>query len=166
MYVPNPNTPHFYSRVIGTAGFIANGIRLVSHAPFATHVDLITPEGTYIGAHAHDGVQERPADYCKPIWERRYAIPCLKTQAIGIVQDARARIGEKYDVGDIAGLAIQHDLHTIGRTQCAEFVFDIAFKRGVMMLNVLPERDFLITPEMYHLSPLLIGYCYYEKLTA
>jgi hypothetical protein len=162
MYKPDPNKPHFRLRFIAQDNFISDAIKVVSRAPRASHVEIITPNG-YLGAHAQGGIQERPENYCTPVWERRYALPCTPEQAEGILAEGHEHIGEKYDFIDCLGLLTQHDMHTKGRAQCAEFVFGLAFKHGIMMLNVDPARDFLVTPEMLHTSNLLIGHCYFVE---
>ncbi len=166
MYVPIG--PHIRSRVIGETGFsldpVNELIKLVSHSYAPTHVDMIHPDGEYVGARAQGGIQKRPVDYLSPKWERRYAIPCSHEQEAAVTAYMMAHIGEKYDFLDIAGIALQHDIHTLKRSICSQFGYSATYAdgKGLQMLNVLPGFSNLITPEMYHLCPYLIGRCYYE----
>ncbi len=43
------------------------------------------------------------------------------------------------------------------------FVFQVALAADLQMLNVLPQYANLVTPDTLHLSPLLIGRCYYQS---
>lgn len=153
---------HLGIRFINSSDLIGKGIDWVTNSLW-DHVEIQTPEGTYIGAHAGSGIQERPADYCKPTRERRYAIPCTDEQLAKILASARADIGIPYDYTDIVGLLL-HDrgIRSDTREICSEFVCQVALDGGIAMLNVQREFCHLITPETLHLSPLLIGHCTYS----
>jgi hypothetical protein len=152
----------FRIRFITESDLISDAIRLVTFSEWS-HVEIITDEGTYIGAHADGGIQERPADYCKPTRERRYAIPCTDAQLAAIMASARKDIGVPYDFLDIGGMFL-HDrgLHSKSREICSEWVFQKVWDSGIMMLNCMRDFSHLITPEMLHLCPLLIGRCTYS----
>lgn len=153
---------HIVIRFINGSDLIGKGIDWVTNSLW-DHVEIQTPEGTYIGAHAGGGIQERPADYCTPTRERRYAIPCTDEQLATILASARKDIGVPYDFLDIAGLLFHNrKLHHDSREICSEFVYQKAWVGGILMLNALPEYSHLITPETLHLSPLLIGRCTYS----
>ena len=149
-------------RFITERGFVSWGIRAVTFSEFS-HAELVSEdEQRYIGARSDGGVQDRPADYCKPIFERRYAIPCTDEQLAKTMAYARSKIGTPYNFKDIVGLLFHHDLATKGKFICSMFVFQSAWEGGLMMLNVLPDYANLVTPDSLHLSPLLIGKCYYS----
>jgi hypothetical protein len=152
----------FKLRFINSEGLVSAGINWVTNSLW-DHVEVETPEGTYIGAHANSGIQERPAGYCKPTRERRYSIPCTDEQLAKSLAYARAKIGTPYDYKDILGLFL-HDrrLNSKSREICSAFAFDVAWAGGIMMLNCLPGFRYLITPETLHLSSLLIGHCTYK----
>ncbi len=154
--------PSFQIRFINNDGFVARGISWVTNSLW-DHAEIMTDASTYIGAHAGSGVQERPANYCQPTRERRYAIPCTKAQLSAIMTSARADIGTQYNYLDIVGLLLrQRKLTTPGRVICSQWVFEKALVGGIQMLNVLPGFSHLVTPESLHLSPLLIGRCTYS----
>jgi uncharacterized protein YycO len=154
---------HLGMRFINGSGFIAHAIDWTTNSLF-DHAELLTPEGTYIGAHAGSGIQERPADYCKPTREKRYAIPCTDEQLAKAMTYARSKIGEPYNYQDILGLFLHNRrIDGKGRSICSTFVFDAAWIAGIMMLNCTPGYSYLITPETLHLSPLLIGHCTFSE---
>lgn len=127
-----------------------------------SHVEFILADGTYLGARASGGVEIRPANYCKPILERRYSIPCTDEAYEKIISFATSKIGTSYNFLDIIGLFLHADLTSAGKEICSMFVIQAMIAGGIQMLNVLPKYTNLITPEMLHLSSLLIGNCYYS----
>jgi len=151
----------FRIRFINSPGFVSEAIDWVTFSLW-DHAEIETETGTYIGAHAGTGVQERPADYCVPTRERRYAIPVTDDELAKIMAFARSKIGTPYNYVDIAGLFLHHDLTSPNREICSMFVFESALAGGVQMLNVLPGYTNLVTPETLHLSPLLIGRSFYS----
>lgn len=153
----------FRIRFITNPGFVSWAIRRATFSEFS-HAEIISEDQhSYIGAHAGSGVQERPLDYCHPTFERRYAIPCTEVQLAKIMFHARSRIGTSYSYGDIVGLLFHHNLPTHGRVICSMFVYQEALIGGIQMLNVLPDYANLVTPDSLHLSPLLVGNCYYSS---
>jgi len=149
-------------RFINSSGIVSAGIDWVTDSLW-DHVEIQMEEGTYIGAHAGTGIQERSADYCKPSRERRYAVPVTDEQLTAIMEFARSKIGTPYDYLDIAGLFF-HDRNLFSKSReiCSMFVLEAAMAGNLQMLNVLPGFTHLITPETLHLSPLLIGNCTYD----
>ena len=150
----------FRIRFITERDFVSWAIRRVTFSEFS-HVEIVSEDGrSYIGAHSDGGVQERPADYCLPSFERRYAIPCSDAQLEKIMAYARSKIGTPYNFLDIVGLLFHRNLTTKGRVICSMFVYLAALEGGIQMLNVLPEYANLVTPDSLHLSPLLVGRSY------
>ena len=150
--------PHFTIRFINNPGFVSSSIAWVTNSLFC-HVELGTPEGTWIGAHAGTGVQEHPANYCKPTRNYIYDVPCTQEQSDGILKYARNAIGTPYNYRDIAGLLFHHRrLTSPSRVICSQFCMDALLSVGIRALNVLPAYTYLITPETLHLSPILIGH--------
>jgi hypothetical protein len=152
----------FKIRFINSPGLVSGAINWVTNSLW-DHAEIITESGSYIGAHAGSGIEDRPADYCIPIRERRYSIPCTQDQLDRAMSYARSKIGTPYDYKDIVGLLF-HDrrLNSSSREICSAFTFDAAWAGGIMMLNCLPEFEYLITPETLHLSSCLIGNCTYD----
>lgn len=146
-------------RFILNRGFTSRTIARVTGSLFS-HVEFGTPDGTWIGAHIGDGIQERAANYCNPIREYVYEIPCTDAQQKTALCWMRSRIGTKYNVKDIVGLLFQvRSLRSPHRYICSQFVIDglLEFFGAGRVLNVLPEWAYRITPETLHLSPLFVG---------
>jgi hypothetical protein len=153
--------PLFRIRFMTAPGFVSWAIRRATFSEFS-HVEIETDRGTFIGAHSSGGVQERPGDYSKPSFERRYAIPVTPEQHGLIMAFAEGKIGTAYNFEDIAGLLIHDNMTSPDRLICSQFVFQAALAGGIQLLNVLPGYSNLVTPETLHLSPLLIGRCYLQ----
>ncbi len=150
-------TPVITIRFIRTPGFVASAICFWTNSLF-DHVEFGTPEGTWIGAHANSGIQERPANYCQPTREYVYEIPCAQLELDELLRWARLMIGTPYDYEDIAGMFLHNRmLNHPGRDICSEFVYLGLAHVGIRALNVLPDYAYLVTPEMLHLAPILIG---------
>jgi hypothetical protein len=147
-------------RFIRTAGSLATVTAWYTGSLFS-HVEFGTPTGTWIGARLIGGVQERAADYCKPVVEYTYDVPCTDEQLADHLTWMRSQIGTKYDWTDIIGLALQvRTLHRLHEYICSEF-----YARGMLrifgasqFLNVQDSWAYRITPETGHLSPLLVGH--------
>jgi len=149
---------HITVRFIQGNGFISRAIAWVTNS-YWSHTELGTPEGTWIGAHAGSGVQERPADYCNPRLDYVYDIPCTQLQSDAVLRYARNAIGCRYNYLDILGLLIHHrKLTTPSRVICSQFVMDCLMTAGIRPLNCLSQYSHLITPQTLHLSPMLIGH--------
>ena len=142
--------------------FVGRGIDWVTNS-LMDHTEIIMDSGDYLGARSSGGVMIRKPDYCKVTWERRYAIPCTDTQYNQIMAFATSKIGVKYNFSDIAGLLFKNrHLNNPNELMCAQFNLESAQAGGLEMLNVLPDYDYLITPEILHLSSLLRGNCFYR----
>ncbi len=153
-------------RFLSSDGFIGHAIDVVTNSLWS-HVEIGTPEGTWIGAHADGGVQERAANYCTPVRERQYTIPMSDDQQRAILQFARAKVGTDYNFADIAGLLFHSRiLNTPERFICSQFAMECFAAGGIWLLNVLPQYAYLVTPETLHLSPLLMGRCTLQKTAA
>lgn len=151
---------HIRIRFIRGTGFVSDAIARLTGSLFS-HVEFGTPEGTWIGAHLRGGVQERPAGYCKPTLEYVYDVPCTNAQLADHLVWMRSRVGAKYDVSDIVGLAFQvRKLHKLNAYICSEF-YALGMLRifgPYRFLNVKEAWAYRITPETGHLSPLLAGH--------
>ena len=143
-------------RFITEADPISFAIRKVTRS-LLSHVDFGTPEGTWIGAHAIHGVQERSADYCQPTWSRTYDLEVTDSQLAKALALARSKIGDKYDFATTIGILFDCDRSTDGTEDCSMFVFEVLLAIGIQSLNVLRHFSNLVTPEMLHTSTIWIG---------
>lgn len=146
-------------RFIRNKGFTSSAIARVTGSLFS-HVEFGTPAGTWIGAHIGDGIQERPANYCSPQLEFVYEIPCTVYQERMILAWARRKIGTKYNTLDIVGLLFQaRSVRSPQRYICSQFCTEglLHVLGASKVLNVLESWAYRVTPEMLHLSPVLVG---------
>jgi uncharacterized protein YycO len=148
-------------RFITEADLISDAIRVETWSPFS-HVEFILDDGTYLGAHASGGVAIRPAYYCKPTREERYAIPCTQEQKDAILAYAHSQIGKPYDFTDIVGILIHRDWHAEDSWICSELVAAAFEKGGLPLLHTPMGIVSRITPEQDYLSSLLINRMTYQ----
>ncbi len=158
--------PVILQRFIKNRGLASDVIAEDTDSLFS-HAEFGTPEGTWIGAHIDGGVQERAADYCDPVRDYRYEIPLPSELALEQwLTLIRADIGLDYNVTGILGLATHiRALNNPHAVDCSEWCAEklIEFLGAPKVLNVLPERAYLITPEDLHLSPLFVGRMVYRR---
>jgi hypothetical protein len=150
--------PALTIRFINEPGIVSRLITWTTNSLFC-HCEGLGRDGqSWVGAHSGTGVQSRAHDWCKPTFERRYAIPVINDQYEAAMRFMDSKIGCPYDYTDIAGLALRN---RIGASDheiiCSAFMLLWLQAAGLWPLNVLPEWAYLVTPETLHLSPLLIG---------
>jgi hypothetical protein len=148
-------------RFVDAGGFITWGINRETNSLWP-HVEFGTPQGTWIGAHADGGWQERPADYCKPKREAIYDVPCIQEAQVAHLFRIRTLIGKvPYNRLDIIGLLIKNrKLSTPHAVICSQGVSDecLILWGPYRYLNVAPGFTHLVTPEMVHLTPIIVGH--------
>lgn len=153
------SSPCIRVRFVANDTFVSKAIRRLTGSLFS-HVEFGTPQGTWIGALAGSGIQERPADYCRPSLAYVYEIPCTQAQQHLALKRMRARIGTKYNYSDIVGLLFQaRRMTSPSRLICSQFCTEgLLYVFGAQrVLNVQPEWAYRITPETLHLSPVFVG---------
>lgn len=146
-------------RFITADGVVSAAIRKITGSLFS-HVEFGTPEGTWIGAHIEDGIQERAADYCSPTREYVYEIPTTEAVQVLALGWMRSQIGKKYNTLDIVGLMLQaRSVRSMNRYICSQFCTEGLLQAfgAERVLNVLASWDYRITPETLHLSPIFVG---------
>lgn len=153
-------------RFIDGRGFISRAITLDTNSLF-DHTELgVLEDATdwkkgvsgWLGAHAKGGVEIRKPDYCTPFRDYRYAVPVTQDAYNKAMTFAHAQVGVKYDLSDIAGLLLRvRRFHSPSREICSELMLQVAQAAGLNPLNVDPPYAYLVTPDMFHLSPIFIG---------
>lgn len=151
-------------RFILGQGLVSRGIAWWTNSLFS-HVEFGTPEGTWIGAHDHGGIEERPANYSQPVREYIYAVPCSMETQTSALAWMRSQVGKTpYNFGDIGGLLF-HVRKWVGSSKrriCSEFVILglLQFFGAERVLNVLGTSwaAARITPETAHLAAVLVGH--------
>lgn len=107
-------------RFVHCPDMISNGIILQTGGRYS-HVEAVTPDGKYLGAHADGGVQARPADYDKGKFDRQRFLELAADEAMAakFYHYLNAVIGEPYDLGAIAGFVSHISIHQQGHTICS-----------------------------------------------
>ena len=124
---------------------------------WASHAEVIMPDGTYLGAHADGGVEARPAGYdatYKPL-ELIVHVPATEDQAAACYAFLTSELGKPYDLGAIADLALGAVRPIAGESQedwrdpaawfCSELVM-AALDHAGLFPNGLPVTPRHITP--------------------
>lgn len=88
---------------------------------WCSHVEAVTPEGLYLGAHASGGVQARPADYDKGKFDREQFVelPADDKMTEEFYAFLNRHIGEPYDFKAIAGFVLHRDFHLAAHAICS-----------------------------------------------
>lgn len=115
------------------------------------HVDIVTPEGTLIGAHIKGGIQERPADYETWGLRLRVTLQVSEEKAATFHAYARSMIGTPYDSRDIFGIALgDARLHVDGKMICSQFAAVASDdKSGIVLVD---KDKWQVSPEELRLA--------------
>jgi hypothetical protein len=108
-------------RFVTSHDLVSDAIRFAEAFPWS-HVEAVTPAGTYLGAHAHGGVLDRPADYDKGQFsaERFVEIADVAPETVAAFYAfLGTKIGTPYDYAAIFGFVSRLDLHTTGEVICS-----------------------------------------------
>lgn len=128
-------------------------IRRVTYSPFS-HVDVVMPDGTLLGARMSGGVQARPANYAKFDTVALFTIQLPADDEAKFYAFLHAQLGKPYDKSGIANLAIQNrNWHDDDSWFCSELVA-AAFEHAGHPLVIVPNAD-RVTPRDVSISPLL-----------
>jgi hypothetical protein len=112
----------------------------------------------WLGAHASGGVKIRALNYCNPSRDYRYAVPVGPSEYAACMNFGMTKVGTSYDLLDILGLAARiRRLHSPSREICSEFAYQVTEAGNLKALNVEPSFSYLITPDLFHASPLFRG---------
>lgn len=99
---------------------ISNGI-IFQTGGLYSHVEAVTPDGKYLGAHCDGGVLARERDYDAGRFDRERFLELAASadMAAGFYHYLNAVVGEPYDFGAIAGFIGHLDVHQKRRTICS-----------------------------------------------
>jgi hypothetical protein len=94
---------------------------LVQTGGLYSHVEAVTPDGKYLGAHSDGGVLARPSDYDAGKFDRQLFLdlPADNVMALKFYSYLNACLGEPYDFGAIAGFVAHFDIHQKHRVICS-----------------------------------------------
>jgi hypothetical protein len=126
---------------------IVHGETMMPFAP--SHVEAVTPNGYYLGAHTDTGVEERKPGY-DSTWvalELILPLPATAEQHDSFYSYLRAHIGDPYDWQAIPGFLVPGHHHTLGHTICSALCV-MALRAKNWFPFPLPWPAHLISPGM------------------
>lgn len=109
-------------RFVTCADAVSAGIRLGEYGYWASHVEAVMPDGTYLGAHFDGGVQARLRTYDAGKFTRQLfvALPCEPEQNFRFIKFLEDQIGKPYDIEAIAALVAERDWRAPDSWYCSE----------------------------------------------
>lgn len=155
---------HLVIRFVDDSDGVSRAITWATNSLWC-HTEALNRDGTgWTGAHAGTGVNTRPLDWIKNLRrERRYAIPVSGDAFDNAHRWLEAQKGRQYNYRDILGLLIHKRIWSPQRVICSQLMTQFMQQAGLQPLNILPQFDALITPEVLHLSPVFIGRGIFQK---
>lgn len=107
-------------RFVHCADAISNAI-IFQTGGLYSHVEAVTPDGKYLGAHMDGGVLARPRDYDAGQFDRQKFIEldAPAEMAAKFYHYLDAVVGEPYDFGAIAGFVSHLDIHQKAKVICS-----------------------------------------------
>lgn len=135
-----------------TDGFSSKIIRWFTRSQWS-HVDLVMPDGSLLGALPFKGVVQRKEDKNKGETKTLY-VRVPDEMANLVFNFAEEQLGKKYDWIAIYGFVGRHDWQREGKWFCSELVFASIKKSGVELLH---GKKWRISPRDLYLSPILSG---------
>lgn len=153
----SPPSPKLVIRFIAEPDLLSRIIMWLTNSLWC-HCEILNRDGTaWIGAHAWTGVQARPLNWVKSSRKRCYAIP-VDSSAYHAAQDwLENQVGLPYDYTGCLGILLHCRIHSKRGRDCSNLAIATMQHAGIQPLNTLADYDYLITPEVLHLSPLFIG---------
>lgn len=94
---------------------------LVDTGGLYSHVEAVTPDGKYLGAHANGGVLARPSNYDAGTFNREkfVALPADDAMTAKFYHYLDEVVGEPYAFDAIAGFIMHLDVHVQHRVICS-----------------------------------------------
>lgn len=142
-------TLQFSAQSVKSGGILAAlgswAIRTWTWCPYS-HVDIVLPDGRWLGARMSGGVQIRDP---YPV-SRAVRLACDMPD--DFLDVAKSMVGRKYNWLPLIGIPLHLDLGERGEEFCDQFVLEVAHKVGRPLLRGKPS---ILTPRDLLLSPLL-----------
>jgi hypothetical protein len=109
-------------------------IRAVTWSRFS-HVDIVTGDGTVIGATAFMGVHEYPMSDRLAQSTRWALFEAPGVDAASVIAQARQRVGKAYDWLGVIGVGLHRDWQSEDKWECSEFGAKCFLDAGAPLLN-------------------------------
>lgn len=126
------------------SGMASAAIRFLTWSEWS-HVDMVLPDDSLLGARLDGGVQIRPKDYAVFSKKALYRVHCPTHIASMAIGRWKSQIGKPYDWTAILGFGFRQDWHQDGDWFCSE---------GIAWAFDLPEQHFsLVNRDLYRITP-------------
>lgn len=112
-----------------------------------SHVEAVTPDGFYLGAHYSTGVEERKPGY-DSAWlagELILPLPATPEQDAAFYTFLRSKIGEPYDWSSIFGFVLTGHHHEVDHAICSALV-SLALRHCGWFASPLAAPAHLVSP--------------------
>ncbi len=127
-------------------------IRWASNGEYS-HVDIVLPEGTLLGARANGGVKIRNFNYAK--FTAKSVVQVYVPDYDAAMNFAMSQIGKPYNYGAIADMIFGRDRGYDSENQpswfCDELLYATVSAGGRWLLN--EPNPLVLTPQEVYLSP-------------
>jgi hypothetical protein len=113
-----------FVRSIGIASDLIVALEKTAMPFTASHVEAVTPDGFYLGAHFEGGVRKRPKDYDAGQFSNELFLTLAATddQAAKFYTFLDGHVGEPYDWKAIIGFVIPEHEHTLNHAICSALI--------------------------------------------
>lgn len=101
---------------------VSAAIRFGEHGFWASHVEAVMPDGSYLGAHFDGGVKARPPGYDAKSLQREVFVPLPATaeEDAAFYAFLQSQVGKPYDIEAVAGLVAERDWRLPDAWFCSE----------------------------------------------
>jgi hypothetical protein len=158
------------SRFVAERDWVSKAIQFVEGGSLICHCGFVFDaeeqaalniKGPYIESHDTHGVGVYDDAFYvggnTVTWQRVYGNEVTDDQYAVMTSGMKSRFGAPYDFKDIFGRLLHKEWHNDKGFDCSAFHVAMMWLGGLQLLNVLPEFQYKVTPEMDHLSSLFIG---------
>ena len=139
-------------RFVGGTSFVSKAIQAFEYGFWASHVEAVTPNGTYLGAHIDHGVLDRPTDYDKGQFSKELIVglPCTSDMTGAFYGFLNEQLGKPYDKTAIGAFLFNRDWQEPDSWFCSELQAAALVHCGwfssslAVEFNQLTPRDLLL----------------------
>lgn len=125
-------------------GIVSRAIRWLTHS-WCSHVDIVMPDGSLLGAHLQTGVLVRPAGYAPFTQARILGLPAGKTTTDHFYDFSLSQVGKPYDLTAILAFVANREWQTPDRWFCSELIA-AALSEAKFFTHPLATAANLISP--------------------
>lgn len=128
--------------------FVSKSIKEMTGSEIS-HVDVLTPDGKLLGAHATGGVQIREPNYEDFGLRIRVTVPVTQEQFDKFFAYVNSKVGEPYNHAAIAGIAMNRDMSEAGHEMCSQLQYEGTIAAGLLQHAKQPN---MVSPEAFRFA--------------